>query len=131
MSWLKKVGKVALTVGKGLAPMVPGGALAVGVLDSLTPDKASPQGSQAPQSSELAQVAQLAVIAEVMGQAKGLSGADKLEMAAPLVGPIVRQLAVLRGLEIEDKELFAKGCVQLLAGTADILNSVSDKGVPD
>lgn len=116
-SWLKTVGKIALEVGK-VAPVV--GPIVKVIAPSTAP------GVQAVvnHADDLVQVAQIVLQAEAMGQAIQAPGAQKLQMAAPLVAQMLLSSSLLAGKTIADPVKFQFGCQQLAAGMADILNSL-------
>lgn len=117
MKLLSKIGKVALQVTSaiiGFGPLahtvVPQhGGTVTSVIDTVT------------------QIRAIIVQAEIMGQALGLPGEQKLRAAAPAVAQIILMSDVLAGRKIDDPALFHAGVTKITDGMADILNSLEDK----
>ena len=74
--------------------------------------------------SELVKIGGIIVNAEVMGQALGLKGPDKLKAAAPSVAQIILQSTLLAGHTIAQPDLFAQGAQKVADGMADVLNAM-------
>ena len=116
MSWLKRVGAIALAVGKAApvaGPII--AAVVPGDKDNAIIAKAIPT---------IDQIAQIIVQAEIMGQSLSLSGTDKLLAASPAVAHMVIQSSLFAGKTIDDPVKFQFGCQQIAAGMADCLNSL-------
>lgn len=62
--------------------------------------------------------------AEIMGQALGIGGADKLKAAAPAMAQVILRSSAMAGKQIQDPELFQRGVTKIADGWADVLNSV-------
>ena len=112
MTFLKKLGQIILKgtqIILGFAPlvqqMIPGSAGLV---------------------SEFTQIAGIIAQVEVMGQALGIAGPDKLRAAAPAVAQIVLQSSVMLHREIADPVKFNTACATIAGGFADLLNSLKD-----
>lgn len=118
MTFLKRFGEIALkciAIAGGFAPLV----------QAAVPDSAKP--TVALVASDLALVADIITKTEVMGQALGIAGPDKLKAAAPLVAQIILSSSVLAQHEIANPALFQQGCASVASGMADVLNSLKDK----
>lgn len=121
MSFLKKFGQIAGTVGKiagqvaGILPAVP--AVIPGV----------PKDTVQVVSQDLNQIAAIALNVEVIGQALGLTGTQKLTAASPLVAQVILQSSILANHKISNPDLFKQGVDRVAGGMADILNSLEDK----
>lgn len=116
MSFLKKLGTLILrgaveftSVGPKVAERFPGAAP---IIERI-------QGT-------LDQLASVVISAEVMGQALGTPGPDKLKAAAPQVASIILHSSVLAGRKISDPDLFNRGATKIADGMADVLNSLKD-----
>ncbi len=66
---------------------------------------------------------------EIIGQKMQTPGAQKLQMAAPLVAQVILQSSVLANHKIANSDLFQQGCTKVADGWADILNSLNESGV--
>jgi hypothetical protein len=120
MSFLKKLGQVAGTVGK-VAMVAAGYGQLVETLVPGQKDKIHVI------SQDLAQISVIAQQVEVMGQALGLPGAQKLTAATPLVAQVILQSSILAHHKIDNPVLFQQGCQKIADGMADVLNSLEDK----
>ena len=74
--------------------------------------------------NNLARIVQIVVEIEMIGQLKGLPGAEKAKAAGPLVAQIILQSSLMSGKKIANAELFNQGCVNIAGGMADVLNSL-------
>ena len=118
MSFLKKLGQVLGVVTQvvlGFGPLV----------TALTPTKKD-DAALPVVTDTLQQVAGLVVTAEAIGQQLGIPGPDKLRGITPLVAQAILQAKFMTGQKIHDPVLFQKGCAEVGAGVADILNSLKD-----
>jgi hypothetical protein len=110
MTFLKKLGGILLKgtqIIMGFAPlvqaMVPGSA---GII------------------SEINQIAAIIAQVEIMGQALGVAGPDKLRAAAPAVAQIILQSSMMAHRQIADPLKFNAACATIAGGMADLLNSL-------
>jgi hypothetical protein len=115
MSWLKKVGEIALkttTIILGLGPVFKQYTDAHG-------------DAQIDRILDKAQEMQAVIVqAEIFGAALGLSGPDKLKAASAAMAQVILTSSVMAGKKIEKPELFATGCAKIADGWADVLNSL-------
>jgi len=117
MGFLKKLGSIALKVT----------SLAVGFEPLVRASLSSGQDGKAELVFDrLEQVRDIIIQAEVFGQALSLTGANKLEAAAPAVANLILQSTIMSGRKIDNPDLFRHGSKQMAAGMADILNSLKD-----
>lgn len=116
MGFLKKLGTILL---KGTAVVA-----GVGPLISNQVPAAIPVLAQV--TDTLARVAGVVTQMELVGQALGLAGPDKLKGAAPAVAQVILESSLLVGRKIKDPELFKRGCTSIGSGMADVLNSLDD-----
>ncbi len=116
MSWLKKLGSIAIAVGK-TAPIAGPilGAIIPGTQDDAIIAKVTPS---------IDSIVGVIVQAEIMGQALSLPGADKLKAATPAIAQLIVQSSLVAGKQIADPALFESGCAKIAAGMADCLNSL-------
>lgn len=118
ISWLKKIGKGAQIAAEFVPQLQPYLAL----IKRFTPDAVDVRIDQA--SAKADEFAAVVIQGEVIGQALGLAGPDKLKAITPLLAQLVLKSDVLAGKKIEDPVLFQRGVASLGSGWADILNSV-------
>lgn len=116
MGFLKKLGTILL---KGTAVVA-----GVGPLISNQVPAAIPVLAQV--TDTLARVAGVVTQMELVGQALGLPGADKLKGAAPAVAQVLLESSLLVGRKIKDPELFKRGATKIGDGMADVLNALDD-----
>jgi hypothetical protein len=76
--------------------------------------------------SELAEAMDVIVTVEALGQLKNLPGAEKAELAGPLVGNILLKSSILIDKKIADPAAFHAACIKIAGGLADVLNAVRD-----
>ncbi len=110
MTFLKKLGQVALRVGQiviGIGPMI---SQAAGVVQVV--------------SRDISAIVQIIGYVEAIGAALNIAGPDKLKAAAPLVAQAILQSEVLVGKTIRDPDLFQKACTEYAQATVDLLNSL-------
>ncbi len=74
----------------------------------------------------LEEIGKIIVAVEAFGQVLNTPGADKLRAATPSATQLILQSSLLAGKKINDPALFSKGCGEVTAGLADILNSLKD-----
>lgn len=121
MSFLKKLGQIALKVVIGLDTFGP-------IAKQFTPDNVDRAIDAAGDYSRRA--ASVIAQAEIMGQALQLAGSDKLKAAAPAMAQVILQSDAMIGKKIKDAAKFEAGVLQITAGWADILNSLDDSTLP-
>lgn len=69
------------------------------------------------------------VIVQIETALQGKSGADKLQAAIALVGPIIRTSQIVSEKKIANADLLQKGIVEVTQGMVDILNSIDEDSV--
>ena len=111
------LGKLAAGLLKGVA-IVSGFQVPIGAL--------SPKAGSviATVQADLNQIAGIITTVEVVGQVNGLTGAQKLTGAAPLVEQIVLSSSLLVGHKIADEAKFKAACAGIASNMADLLNSL-------
>lgn len=125
ISFLKRFGLAALQV----AAKVTGVAQVVApLIESFLPDGTGKTVIQRIES-DLPKLAKVIQDVEVVGAVLGTPGVDKARAAAPLIGQVLLNSPFLAGHKIADADLFKKGCQEVGAGLADILNSLDADGV--
>lgn len=112
MSLLKKIGTIILKGTQVLLNIAP-------LVQAVMPGSAGV-------INEFNQIAAIIVQVEVMGQALGIAGPDKLKAAAPAVAQIILQSSVMVHREIADPVKFNAACATIAGGMADLLNSLKD-----
>src|SRR5262245_16225166 len=120
MSWLKKVGSVALQVGKVL-PTV--GPIVTAVIPGTKDDQIV-----AAATTTVDQLVNIIVSIEKAGQAINAAGAQKAAMAAPLIAQAILQSTALAGKQIGDEPAFLAACGKIGADLADALNALKADG---
>lgn len=121
MSFLKQLGQV-INAGSGLIPVFGP------IISMLIPKSA---GTVQNVSDELPQIAAAIAQVEAVGQAAQLPGAQKLEMATPLVKLILMGSPLFKGKKIQDPALFNKGVMAISSGMADLLNAIDPSHVAE
>jgi hypothetical protein len=121
MSFLKKLGQVALQIG----------ATAIGVGPLIAPLFGS-KGDQVTGhintiSNDLTLIAQIVVQIETALQ--GQTGADKRKAAIALIGPIIKTSQMVSGKKIADPVLLETGIGQITDGVVAVLNSIHEESV--
>lgn len=121
MSWLKKIGVVALQMTQAITGF---GPLISAMIPGTRDDKllATVQG-------ELPKLLEIIASIEIAGAALNLPGAQKLEAAAPLFAQVILQSSAMAGKKIKDQVLFTKSVKEIASGMAGILNSLDEGGV--
>lgn len=122
MKFLTRLAQIALQAATGINMAAP-------FIKAVTPDNVDRMIDQAADTST--EVSQIIAQTEVMGQALGLSGTDKLKAAAPLVANIYLKSAALAGHKVKNPELFKAGCEKSASGWADIMNSLDETDLKD
>lgn len=121
MKFLSKLGQIALKFTEAIpiigqfAPFI--AALIPGKKDDVVIEKGV---------YTLEQIAQIIMQVEIIGQAVGLPGTQKLQAAAPAVAQAILQSSILVNHKIHDEVLFKQGCTKVADGMADVLNSLKD-----
>jgi hypothetical protein len=125
MTFLSKLGKVMSVVGKVI---VVAGGFAPGLV-AMTPTKKDDEiwGKVSP---SLANIASIVAAVEAMSAAlvEPIPGAQKLQMATPIVAQIILN-DLVAGKKIQDAALFRTGCERITGGIADVLNSIKEDEV--
>lgn len=75
-------------------------------------------------SKDINEVLQCVITAEAMGQATGLTGAQKLIAATVMVEQIVSSMSVMTGKTIANPDLYHKAMSEFAQAGADLLNSL-------
>src|SRR5690349_21440608 len=113
MTFLKKLGQILLatsTAALGIGPLVTplfgnkGSQVATGVTNI---------------TNDLTAIG--TVIVQIETALQGKTGADKLQAAIALVGPIIRTSQIVSGKKIADEALLQKGIGEVTQGMVDIL----------
>lgn len=121
MTFLSKLGGLivkGLAIVTGIAP----------IIQQIAPQAA---GALTVVSSDLVQIASIVQNVEVFGQSLGLSGADKLRGAGPLVAQIVLTSALMANKKVANGPLFTQACTEIAGGVADLLNSLHADAVTE
>lgn len=122
VGFLKKFGQEALkdiTIASGIAPVV------APFIKVVTPD-AVDRGIDVA-VNDLQSFAGVVQSIEIAGQAGGLDGAKKLQLASPLIKQIVLQSFMLKNHNVADPVRFQKGIDEITSGVADVLSSLEGK----
>ncbi|HZD93514.1 MAG TPA: hypothetical protein VE133_04620 [Candidatus Sulfotelmatobacter sp.] len=117
MTFLKKLGQILLNVagvatgiGPLISPFLGGGKVAAAVSTGV---------------NDLTQIAQLVVSIETAFAAvPGSNGAQKLQALVPLVANIISTSQAVAGKQVQNTELFMKGCTEVAQGMVDVLNAI-------
>ncbi len=80
-------------------------------------------------SQDLAQIADAIVDAERIGAAMKLPGAQKLQVATPLVADIILKSSIVANHKIADPVLFNEGSQDIANGMAKVVNSLHPGGL--
>ena len=121
MTFLKKLGQILLSVSTaalGVGPLV--GPLFGNKGTQVTTGIANV-------TSDLTSIG--TVIVQIETALQGKSGADKLQAAIALVGPIIRTSQLVSGKKIANDALLQKGIGEVTQGMVDILNSIDQESV--
>jgi len=121
MSFLKKLGQVAATLGSialGIGPLaVPlfgsKGDTATGIINTA--------------ANDLTLIGQ--VIVQIETALQGKSGAEKRDAAVRLIGPIIRTSQMVSGKKIADPALMESGIGKITDGMVDVLNAIHEDAV--
>ena len=87
------------------------------------------QGPAIQTISILNEAIKIIVQVEVIGQAIGLQGPDKLKAAVPGITQLILQADSFKGRKIDNPELFKEGCTEITEGLVTVLNSL--EAIPD
>lgn len=121
MSFLKKLGQVAATIGAtavGVGPLIAPlvgnkGQQVIGVTTGI--------------GDTITTIGNIIVQMEVALQGK--PGAEKFAAAVPLVGLAIRSSSLVAGKKIADAALLQKGIEEVTQGVVDVLNSLHEEAV--
>jgi len=114
-TFLKKLGQILLK----------GTQIAVGIMPVV--QQSFPTSQPVQQVTDtLTAVAGVIAQVEVIGQALGQPGSQKLIAAAPLVAQVVLQSAFMAKHEIADPAKFNAACTTIAGGVADLMNSLKE-----
>lgn len=102
MTWLKKIGKTMVKISQTTGLLGP-------LVKPIIPNKDN-------------NLVNIITDVEAIGNALQLQGAQKLHAATPLVATYFA--SVLEGKKVKDSTLFQLGCVKVINGVVDILNSL-------
>lgn len=112
MSWLKKIGVVALKI--------------VGLWNVVAPLA----GKLIPGAGEIGSIANVIVAVEqVFAAAYGADakkGSDKLKAAAPQIAQLIQASAYFQGKAIKNEALAEKAFTEIASGFADVLNAYGE-----
>lgn len=120
LTLLKKIGQVIVkgaAVEAGFAPLVA----------PLLGSKAS--AAVGTVTNDLTAAAQVVTQVEAIGQTTGLTGAQKLAAAIPLITNIINTSELISGKNVANRQLFAQGCSEITQGVVDLLNSLDQNNV--
>ena len=121
MSFLKKLGQIAATIGAtalGIGPLV-------SPLFGSKGDKVG--GEITTVSNDLTLIAQ--VVIQIETALQGQVGADKRKAAIALIGPIILTSQMVSGKKIADAALLQTGIGQITDGVVAVLNSIHQDSV--
>lgn len=113
-TWLKKFGQIVIegiTIAAGVAPLF---AVA----------KPSAAGTANQIASDLQQLLGVIQQTEVIGQTAGMTGAQKLAAASPIVRQQVLVFLQQAGFSVQDQNRFLAATTGLTSVLADLLNSI-------
>lgn len=119
MTFLKKLGIVVgniVGVAAGLGP----------IASAMFPSKA---GEITKTVDSINQWAAIIGQVEVIGQAIGLKGPDKLKAAIPSIGQAIAMTDLVVTHKIKNQALYQQAVSELTQGTVDLLNSLDDGNV--
>ena len=115
MTFLKKLGQVLLNVA----------GIAIGLGPIVGPFLGSQFGKIADTViNDLTSIGGIVTQVEVIGQATGLTGTQKLQAALPLVSNIIKTSELVAGKKIADPAMFTKACQEFAQAAVDLLNSI-------
>jgi len=116
ISFLKKLGVIIANVTGTVAGLGP-----------LIQPLVGTNGHVATAINDFTSIGRIITQVEAIGVSTGLTGAQKLAAATPLVASIVQTSEMLSGKKVADSPLFIKGCQQIVGGVVDILNSIHEE----
>lgn len=123
MKFLTRLGMIALEVTTGIKLWGP-------TIKQFAPDSIDRVIDTVTKHADTStQIVGVVMQAEVMGQALGLPGTDKLKAAVPAAAQIFLHMDAIKGHKIKNPELFKQGVERCVGGWADILNSLDDDGL--